>query len=198
LEWARDSLWRSIELRQAIAGSGDLLRQILRAAQTLTDVLKAGGHIFILGDGPEAADARGLVAELARRLGVHSSSVTALTPPTGSPDSTSSDLLLVRELDAEARPGDLAIGLVTAGKQQSILRSMHKAREMALRTVLVTGVRADEVRSIADECVSLPADDPWLIEEAHIWLGRMLGDYAARALFPGISRGVARPARSEP
>jgi YrbI family 3-deoxy-D-manno-octulosonate 8-phosphate phosphatase len=196
LEWARDSLWRSIELRQAIAGSGELLRQIVRAASTLTDVLKAGGHIFILADGPGATDARGLAAEFARRLPLHAPSVTALTMPGGiallptAPDDPGSDLLLVRELALKARPGDLAIGLAGDGKHQAVLQSVHQAREMALRTILVARARAEEARSIADECVLLPVDDPWLIEDAHIWLGRFLGDYAARALSPPISGGV--------
>jgi D-sedoheptulose 7-phosphate isomerase len=189
IEWARQTVWQSLEVKQAIAASEQLLSQIVRVARAMADVLESGGRIFFFGNGGSAADAQHLAAELVGRfalerralpamaLSVNNSVVTAIGNDYGF------DQVFSRQLEGLARAGDLAIGITTSGKSANVVRAMHSGRAMGLRTVALTGARGGQIRAAVDECLCVPSDITPRIQEGHILIGHMLCEYAERALF---------------
>ncbi len=189
IEWARQSVWQSLEVKQAIAGSEPLLSQIVRVARMMTDVLRAGGQVFFFGNGGSAADAQHLAAELVGRfalerralpataLSVNSSVVTAIGNDYGY------EQVFSRQLEGQARAGDMAIGITTSGKSANVIRAMETGRAMGLRTIAMTGARVGQIGTVVDECVCVPSDLTARIQEGHILIGHMLCEYAERALF---------------
>lgn len=189
IDWARQVVWQSVEVKQSIAGSEQLLSQIVRVARALAEVLRAGGRVFFFGNGDSAADAQHLAAELVGRLAlerralpamaltVNTSVVTAIGNDSGY------ELAFARQLEAHARAGDMAIGITTSGNSANVLRAMESAREMGLRTIALTGARGGRIRTIVNECVCVPSDNTQRVQEVHILIGHMLCEYAERALF---------------
>jgi len=189
IEWARQSVWQSLEVKQAIASSEQLLSQIVRVARVMTDVLRSGGRVFFFGNGGSAADSQHLAAELVGRfalerralpamaLSVNSSVVTAIGNDYGY------EQVFSRQLEGLAHAGDIAIGITTSGNSANVIRAMESGRAMGLRTVAMTGARGGQMRTAVDECLCVPSDLTPRIQEAHILIGHMLCEYAERALF---------------
>ena len=189
IEWARQSVWQSLEVKQAIAGSEQLLGQIVRVARSMADVLRAGGRVFFFGNGGSAADSQHLAAELVGRfalerralpamaLSVNSSVVTAIGNDYGY------EQVFSRQLEGLARAGDMAIGITTSGNSANVVRAMESGRAIGLRTIAMTGARGGRIRAAVDECLCVPSDLTPRIQEGHILIGHMLCEYAERALF---------------
>jgi D-sedoheptulose 7-phosphate isomerase len=189
IEWARQSVWQSLEVKQAIAGSEQLLSQIVRVARAMAEVLRAGGRVFFFGNGGSAADSQHLAAELVGRfalerralpamaLSVNSSVVTAIGNDYGY------EQVFSRQLEGLAHAGDMAIGITTSGNSANVVRAMEAARSMGLRTIAMTGARGGRICAAADECLCVPSELTPRIQEGHILIGHMLCEYAERALF---------------
>jgi D-sedoheptulose 7-phosphate isomerase len=189
IEWARQSVWQSLEVKQAIAGSEPLLSQIVRVARAMADVLRAEGRVFFFGNGGSAADSQHLAAELVGRfalerralpamaLSVNSSVVTAIGNDYGY------EQVFSRQLEGLARAGDMAIGITTSGNSANVVRAMESGHAMGLRTIAMTGARGGQIRAVVDECLCVPSDLTPRIQEGHILIGHMLCEFAERALF---------------
>jgi D-sedoheptulose 7-phosphate isomerase len=189
LEWARQSVWRSIEAKQAIASSREILTQIVRVAQTMTSVLAAGGRVFFFGNGGSAADAQHMAAELVGRFMLERRALPAMALTVNTSVLTaigndySYDVIFARQLEAHSRAGDMAIGITTSGNSPNVVAAMETAREMGLRTAVLTGTHGGKVRAVTEECICVPSDRTPRIQEAHILIGHMLCEYVERALF---------------
>lgn len=193
LEWARHSIWRSIEVKQAIAGSEELLGQILRVARSMTAVLKAGGRVFFFGNGGSAADAQHLAAELVGRFMVNRRALPAIALTVDTSVLTAIgndygyDLIFARQLEALAHANDMAVGITTSGNSPNVVRAMETASRTGLRTVAFTGARGGQIRAAVEECICVPSDRTPRIQESHILIGHMLCEYVESALFGNTS-----------
>src|SRR5262245_10316551 len=189
IDWARQSVWQSVEVKQAIAGSDQLLSQIVRVARAMAEVLRAGGRVFFFGNGGSAADAQHLAAELVGRFALERRALPAmaLTVNTSVVTAIGNDYgyehVFARQLEGLARASDMAIGITTSGNSANVVRGMKSAREMGLRTIALTGARGGQVRAAVDECLCVPSDLTPRIQEGHILIGHMLCEYAESALF---------------
>jgi D-sedoheptulose 7-phosphate isomerase len=189
IEWARQSVWQSLEVKQAIAGSEPLLSQIVRVARAMADVLRSDGRVFFFGNGGSAADAQHLAAELVGRfalerralpamaLSVNSSVVTAIGNDYGY------EQVFSRQLEGLGRAGDMAIGITTSGNSANVVRAMESGHAMGLRTIAMTGARGGQIRAAVDECLCVPSELTPRIQEGHILIGHMLCEFAERDLF---------------
>jgi D-sedoheptulose 7-phosphate isomerase len=196
VDWARQSVWQSVEVKQAIAGSEQLLTQIVRVARTMAEVLKAGGRIFFFGNGGSAADAQHFAAELVGRFAIERRALPAMALTVNTSVLTAIgndyayDLIFARQIEGQARENDMAVGITTSGNSANVVRAMESARQMGLRTIAMTGARGGRIRTMVDECVCIPSDNTQRVQEAHILIGHMLCEYAERALF-GDERSIA-------
>jgi len=188
IEGARRSVWQSLEVTQAIAGSEHLLRQIVGVGQTMADVLRAGGRVFFLGNGGSVAEAQHLAAEVVRRFPRQGGAVPSTALPVNSPvmattgNDCGDEQALSRELEGLAQAGDMAIGMTASGNLTSLVHAMESSRAMGLRTVAMTGAPAGRIATVVDECLCVPSDVTPRIHEGHIMIGHMLCELAERAL----------------
>ena len=139
----------------------------------MTEVLRAGGRIYWLGNGGSAAQAQHAAAELVGRfererrpfasasLTVDTSILTALANDYGY------EGVFARQVRALARPGDLVIGLTTSGRSANVVRALAAARELGAGTAALTGRDSSALEGCCDLLVAVGLERTAHVQEAH-------------------------------
>jgi D-sedoheptulose 7-phosphate isomerase len=185
----------SIATKQSMLGNRELISTAARVSEILVHALKQGNKLLIFGNGGSAADAQHIAAEFVGRfafdrpalpalaLSVNSSCVTAIGNDYGF------DLIFSRQLEALARPGDVAIGISTSGNSPNVVKAMSTARKMELHTVALTGAAGGGLKGKVDHCICVPSNETPRIQEGHILVGHIISELVELEMFP--KRGQA-------
>lgn len=131
--------------------------QITNTAIAIYKRLRRGGRIILFGNGGSATDANDWAIDCvlppsgyhpvpAVSLALEPANITAVANDIGS------DAIFLRQLIAQARPEDVAIGISTSGGSRNIILAMEEARKRKLLTVGLLGYDGGEIlrRGIAD------------------------------------------------
>jgi D-sedoheptulose 7-phosphate isomerase len=184
----------SIAVKQELLQSEDVLLAVAKASEILIDALRKGNKALLFGNGGSAADAQHIAAELVGRfafdrpalpalaLSVNTSCVTAIGNDYGF------EQVFSRQLEALARPGDVAIGISTSGNSANVLHALTTAKKMGLHTVALTGRTGGRLRSIVDHCIYAPSADTPRIQECHNLIGHIISELVEREIFHQESR----------
>jgi D-sedoheptulose 7-phosphate isomerase len=95
------------------------------------------------------------------------------------------DQVFSRQLEALARPGDVAIGFSTSGNSPNVLHAISTAKKMGLQTVALTGAPGGKLKQAADldHCVCVPSSETPRIQECHILIGHIVSELVEQELF---------------
>lgn len=187
LQLVRSQLEESAQVKKAIAER--LSGEILRTADKLLAVLRAGNKLLFCGNGGSAADAQHLAAELVSRLRMERAAIPALALTTDTSVITaqsndySFESVFARQIEALGRPGDALIAISTSGRSANVLAALRTARERGLLTVGLTGKDGGQMPELCDVCLIVPSQDTQRIQEGHITIGHVLCDLIERGLF---------------
>jgi len=131
--------------------------QIANATLAIHDRLRRGGKLILFGNGGSATDANdwmldcvqppaGLRPVPAVSLSLEPANITALANDVGK------DVIFLRQLIAQARPEDVAIGISTSGGSKNIILALEEAHKRNLLTVALLGYDGGEIvrRGLAD------------------------------------------------
>jgi D-sedoheptulose 7-phosphate isomerase len=157
--------------------------------------IRGGGKLMFFGNGGSAADAQHLATELTVRYKSDRAAIAAiaLTTDTSALTAAGNDLgfehIFARQIEALAKPGDIAIALSTSGKSPNVIAALKQAKTMKLVTAAFGGKGGGELSGVADYLLVVPSDTTARIQEMHIALGQML----CGAL--EIELGLAKPDR---
>src|SRR3954470_14371403 len=117
--------------RKVVEQSAELLQeQAERVARVLINELKEGHKVIAFGNGGSATQASHLVGELLGRFSMTRQPFPAIALASDSGTVTcisndfSFDVLFERQIQALARPGDIAIGFTTSGKSENVRRGL--------------------------------------------------------------------------
>ena len=137
--------------------SREQAEQIGSTALAIHDRLRRGGKLIIFGNGGSATDANdwtldsvlppaGYRPVSAVSLSLEPANITAVANDIGT------DAIFLRQLIAQARPEDIAIGISTSGGSRNIIAALEEARKRKLLTVALLGYDGGEVlrRGLAD------------------------------------------------
>ncbi len=179
----------SIATKQSLLRSTDVVLTVAKVSEVLVNALKQGNKALLFGNGGSAADAQHIAAELVGRfafdrpalpalaLSVNSSCVTAIGNDYGF------DRVFSRQLEALARPGDVAIGISTSGNSSNVLNAMSTARKMGLHTIALTGGTGGNLQGSVDHCICVPSNETPRIQECHILIGHIIAELVEREIF---------------
>lgn len=161
-------------------------------AEACTRSLENGGKILFFGNGGSAADAQHLAAELVIRYRVNGRALAALALTTDTSTLTacandfSYDDIFSRQIEALARPGDVAIGISTSGNSPNVLKALEAARAMGCVAAALAGRDGGKLKGLADPLIVVPSPVTARIQEMHILIGHALCDVLEQRLRPGI------------
>jgi D-sedoheptulose 7-phosphate isomerase len=181
----RERVEASIQAKHELLGR---LQPSLTVAGLLIDAYRAGGCLFLFGNGGSAADAQHIAAEFlgrfyierralpAQALTVNTSALTAIG------NDYSFETVFARQVEALGRPNDVAMGITTSGNARNVVAGLEAARRLGLATVALTGAGGGRAREVADHWVGVPSDDTPRIQECHILLGHIWSEIVEAAM----------------
>jgi phosphoheptose isomerase len=141
-------------------------RELDEATAALT-----GGTVFLCGNGGSAALAAHLEAELIGRYRSDRRPLPALYLGLSAPSSTAigNDFgdaqAFARPLRALARSGDSLLAISTSGTSSNVVSALGAARELGLRSVLLTGPHAPD--GGADVVLRFPGERTDFVQDGH-------------------------------
>jgi D-sedoheptulose 7-phosphate isomerase len=174
----RASLQEGADLRLKVAGNCG--RQIVEAALLISDCLAAGGKLLLFGNGGSAADAQHLAAEFVGRFVVERPGLAAIALTTDSSILTAVandygfERVFARQIEALARPGDVAIGISTSGNSPNVIEAVKTAKKQNLKTIGLVGNDGGALAGCVDLAVTVAAENTARIQECHIAIGHIL------------------------
>ena len=144
-----------------------------RMAELAEKCLREGGKILIFGNGGSAADAQHFAAELVGRfehdrqglpalaLTVNTSTLTAVANDYGF------ERIFARQIEALAKPGDLAIAISTSGESGNVTAAARAARELGCTVAGMTGAAGGTLAELSDVVIAVPSETVARIQEMH-------------------------------
>ena len=151
---------------EALAG------EIARAAAMIIESVRAGGGVYVFGNGGSAADAQHIAGELVGRFLAERKAIKAVALTTDSSILTSVandygfDAIFVRQLEGLASAGDVALGISTSGNSPNVVQALTRAREMGLKTIALTGEGGGRCAELADVLLAVASGHTPRIQEA--------------------------------
>lgn len=131
---------------------------IAAMAEAIVKSIKAGGCIYICGNGGSAADAQHIASELVNRFEKERKALpaVALTTDTSLLTSISNDYsyekTFVRQVEAFVKAGDILWALSTSGRSANVVSAAKLAREKGAVVIGFTGKAGSELEKRADIC----------------------------------------------
>jgi D-sedoheptulose 7-phosphate isomerase len=151
------------QLRQQVARQES--EQIANAAAAIHEQIRRGGKLIIFGNGGSATDANDWAIDCvsppagfqpipAVSLSLEPANISAIANDVGT------DVIFLRQLIAQARPADVAIGISTSGGSRNIIMALEEARKRNLLTAALLGYDGGEIarRSLADFPIVVRSD----------------------------------------
>lgn len=172
--------------RQFVARHADALAEVIRVTAA---ALRAGRTLFFFGNGGSAADAQHLAAEFTNRYLLDRPPLPAIALTTDSSALTSIandfgyEQVFGKQLEALARPGDVAFAISTSGNAANVLRAVDVCRARGVVSVGISGGSGGALAGRVDHllCVDATAMTP-RIQETHSVIGHVLCELVEREL----------------
>ena len=170
------------EQAEAIAG----------AALAMGEQVRRGGKLILFGNGGSATDANDWAIDCvappagygpipAVSLALEPANITALANDVGT------EVIFLRQLIAQARPGDVAIGISTSGGSKNVIVALEEARKRGLLTVALLGYDGGEIlrRGLADHALIVRSDYIPRIQEVQASIYHTMRDLLERTAADG-------------
>jgi len=189
MEKIKNIIQASIDAKQKVLESDELIATIEKVVDVIVTSFKNGHRVYFCGNGGSAADAQHLAAEFSGRfytdrkalpaeaLHCNTSYLTAVANDYGY------DVVYSRMIDGIGSAGDVLIGLSTSGNSANIIKAFEVAKEKNIITIAFTGLSGGQMKSISDHLINIPSADTPRIQESHIMLGHIICQLVEEKIF---------------
>jgi D-sedoheptulose 7-phosphate isomerase len=153
------------DARLRAQAANDQAEALAAAVVAIRDRIEHGGKLILFGNGGSATDAndwafdciqppRGRRPIPAISLSLEPANITALA------NDVATEVIFLRQLIAQARHEDVAIGISTSGGSRNIIMALEEARKRDLLTIGLLGYDGGEVvrRGLADHALVVYSD----------------------------------------
>lgn len=157
-------------------------------ARAVTDALKAGNKLLLIGNGGSAADAQHIAAEITGRYKQERPgwAAIALTTDTSALTAIGNDYgfeqIFARQVQGLARRGDVLFALTTSGRSPNILAALKVARDLGVITVGFTGMKGESMRAACDHLFVAPTEDTPVVQQIHMMAMHAICDDVEQSL----------------
>ncbi len=147
---------------------------IVQAVEMMVSSLNQHGKILFFGNGGSAADSQHIAAEFVGRFMKERKALAAIALTTDSSVLTclgndySYDVIFSRQIEALGNKEDIAFGLSTSGNSINVIKGIEKAKELGLKTIVLTGCGGGKLKGLADIHIDVPSNATARIQESHM------------------------------
>lgn len=188
IEQFKQDIALSIEVKQKLLADDKLIAAVAAASDTIVEASRRGNRIIFAGNGGSAADAQHLAAEFVSRFEFDRPGLPALSLSTDTSMITAIgndygyERLFLRQLQAQARPGDVFVGLTTSGRSPNVLAAFEACAALQVTSVALCGL-GGELEGKVDHLLRVPSRHTPRIQECHILIGHMICAEVERRIF---------------
>ena len=145
--------------------------------------------VYFCGNGGSAAEAMHLAAEFSGRykmdrrplksdfLAANTSFMTAVSNDYGF------DHVFSRAIESVGSKGDVLFLLSTSGNSKNIINAAHKANEMGVTTIALTGRTGGDLAKLCNHSIKIPSDNVPRIQELHLLIGHIICEEVEKSIF---------------
>lgn len=188
LRLLKSGIEASIAAKQDLISDQALLVSVVRLAEEMIACFGRGNRVIFAGNGGSAADAQHLAAEFVSRFEFDRPGLPSLSLATDTSMLTAIgndygyERLFRRQLEAQARSGDIFVGITTSGKSPNVLAAFDCCRDLGVTSVALCGL-GGELEGRVDHLLRVPSRHTPRIQECHILLGHMLCEFVELEIF---------------
>ena len=169
-----------LQSQEAFSSLDNFKVPIIEIAELLIKAFEQGNKLLIFGNGGSASDAQHIAAEFVGRfegerkplpaisLNTDTSIITALS------NDYSFDVIFAKQIDAIGKKGDIAFGISTSGKSNSVLNGLKLAKSKNLNTILLTSKLFENNEPYIDYVIQADASRTGIIQQLHITIGQAI------------------------
>lgn len=158
------------QIKQQFEESSTILNQfqteenftkIEEAVLIMVNALQNGNKIISCGNGGSMCDAMHFAEELSGRFrdnrkGLAAVSISDPSHITCVGNDYGFDYIFSRYLEALGQPGDVLLGISTSGNSKNVILAVDKAKELGLKTIVLTGKDGGKLADLADLEIRAP------------------------------------------
>ena len=182
----------SINTKTKILNDETILSRINKIADVIVEAYKKDKKVLTAGNGGSAGDAQHIASELVSKFFFDRPGLTAfsLTTDTSILTAVSNDCgyeqSFSRQIQANAKEGDVFIGISTSGNSKNIVLALREAQKKGVVTVGLVGSEVCEMDKFCDYIIHVPSSITPTIQESHIMIGHIVCALVEEAIFPKV------------
>ena len=159
-EFIKAQFRESLEVLHSFISSNQFT-EIDRAISWMTESVLNGNKIISCGNGGTMSDAMHFAEELSGRYRNDRPSIAAISISDPSHLSCVAndygyDVVFSRFIEGLGKEGDILLGISTSGNSKNVIKAVEKAKEMGIKTVVLTGKDGGLLAKIADLEIRAP------------------------------------------
>lgn len=188
-EYISNQVKKSIDVKQKLLDSQELMNLIQEVALKCVEVYKNGNKTLIAGNGGSAADAQHIAGEFVSRFYFDRPGLAsmALTTDTSIMTAIGNDYgyekLFSRQVQANGVKGDLFIGISTSGNSANVIEALKECKKKGITTVGLTGEKGGKMAEMCDFCIRVPSNETPRVQEVHILIGHVICAVVEESIF---------------
>jgi len=157
-------------------------RDILQAADLLTETFRKGNKLLLCGNGGSAADCQHIATELMIRLSHHikrpALPAIALTTDTSNLTAGGNDIgfenVFARSVEGLGQKDDVLLAISTSGNSVNIINALDAAHSKGMKVIGFLGGDGGKLKSNVDLPVVIPSSNVQRIQEGHITIAHII------------------------
>jgi len=184
------NLTKHVAATEKLMADANLMAIFETATAKLVECYRAGGRLYLAGNGGSAADAQHLATEFVSRLARDRNPLPAEALTTNSSILTAIgndygfEHVFSRQIRAKISPADMFLGITTSGRSGNIIEALKACRAKGAQSILLTGHDGGEAKLFSDFALVVPGDQISTIQELHLILEHSLCECVENAIFP--------------
>ena len=179
----------SIDTKTKILNDETILETIKKIADRIVEVYRLDKKVLTAGNGGSAGDAQHIAGEFVSKfsfdrpglsafsLATDTSILTAVSNDCGYEKSFS------RQIQANAKEGDVFIAISTSGNSKNIVLALEEAKKKGVITVGFAGKKECNMDKYCDYIIHVPSTSTPTIQESHIMIGHIVCALVEEAIF---------------
>ena len=155
--------------------------EIVSVSKILLGVCRAGGTVFVCGNGGSASTASHMAADLSKNVtdSAHNRlRVISLTDNMAHFSAIANDLdysqVFVDQLRNLLTPRDALVAISASGNSPNVLNAALFAREHNVPVIALTGFTGGKLRELGTSSLHVESDDYGLVEDLHLVINHLL------------------------